>query len=166
MIPESQISQIIDAIIQREGGVSNDPADRGGLTSAGGVTQPFAQQWNIPWPNPTLQQVHDGYRRMLAGTRIDQIPDAATLNLVADCAVNHGSSRAIQWLQQALGMAADGVVGPNTISAMTPARLMSRLISNRIITSRGLYYADIIHNDPSQAKFARGWYSRLFSFLT
>jgi len=102
---------------------------------------------------------------MLAGTRIDQIPDAATLGLVADCAVNHGSGKAVQWLQQALGVAADGVIGPNTISAMNPA-LMSRLISNRIITSRGLYYADIIHNDPSQAKFARGWYSRLFSFLT
>jgi lysozyme family protein len=142
----------------------DDPLDNGGETHFG-MTIPFAGQWQIPWP-PTLADARDGYRRMLAGTRIDQIPDDATLDLVADSAVNHGQYKAIYWLQEALGVTVDGIIGPITIRSMTPARFMSRHLFNNILKSRGLYYAAIIHNDPTQSRFANGWFSRLFAFLT
>jgi lysozyme family protein len=41
--------------------------------------------------------------------------------LVFDAAVNNGVSRAAQWLQQAVGAAADGVIGPKTLAAVTAA---------------------------------------------
>jgi hypothetical protein len=141
-----------------------------------GLTIPFAGQWHIPWP-PTLQDARAGYRRMLAGTRIDQIPDAATLDLVADSAVNHGSRTAIKWLQEAVGADVDGIIGPQTVGKMAELKRPSQVPGgflfygwqgayNVILKARGLYYAAIIHNDPTQAKFANGWFSRLFAFLT
>lgn len=180
MLTEGQIQGVIANIIRREGGTSNDPNDLGGETHFG-VTIPFAGQWGIPWP-PTQAEAAQGYRRMLAGTHIDQIPDAATLDLVADCAVNHGAGRAIGWLQTGLegnALSVDGIIGQNTLAAMEKQTGLSYnnwpLIYKAILKERGLFYAEIIHDEfvnhpdrplkDSQVKFIDGWFNRLFSFL-
>lgn len=179
MLTEGQIQGVIGNILRREGtgSVNPDPNDLGGETHFG-VTIPFAGQWGIPWP-PTQAEAAQGYRRMLAGTHIDQIPDAATLDLVADCAVNHGAGRAIEWLQQELEVKADGDIGPVTLAAMQPKQVLPSpswpLIYKGIFKRRGLFYAEIIHNEfvnhpdrplkDSQVKFIDGWFNRLFSFL-
>jgi lysozyme family protein len=167
VIPENQIQEVITQILRREGADVNDPLDHGGETHFG-ITIPFAGTYGIPWP-PTQQEARDGYRRMLAETHIEDIPDAATLALVADSAVNHGEGRAIKWLQHALSVAEDGVIGPQTIRALPapfPALTNWDEIYNKVLRQRGMFYAAIIHNDPTQAKFANGWFSRLFEFLT
>lgn len=178
MLNEIEIQKVIEKILIRESDSDTiDPNDLGGETHWG-VTVPFAGEWHIPWP-PTRQEAAEGYRRMMAGTRIDQIPDAPTLGLVADAAVNHGEGRAIQWLQIALnrGLVADGVIGEKTLTAMNGliSTLTWRSIYKTILKLRGLFYAKIIHNEmalhpdrmlkDSQVKFIDGWYDRLFSFL-
>lgn len=162
MIPEQQIQQVITDVLRREGGNVDDPDDRGGETHFG-ITIPFAGQWHVPWP-PTLAEARQGYRDMLAGTKVDQIPDYATLALVADSVVNHGSV-GIKWLQMALGVTADGEIGPVTIGDMQaalywPARYRS------ILAARIKFYGHICVNDPSQLKFLNGWLNRACEFLT
>jgi lysozyme family protein len=159
---ESDIQSTIHNIIQREGGYSYLPNDHGGETWYG-VTEPFALQWHIPWP-PTLPDVNDGYRRMLAGTKIDQIPDYPTFDLVADCAVNDGS-KGIKWLQATVGVVADGVIGPKTLGAMQTFRIW-RTVYVSVLRSRFKFYASIVQNNSSQLSFLGGWINRACEFLT
>jgi lysozyme family protein len=121
-------------------------------------------QWHIPWP-PTQDEARAGYKTMLVTTRVTQIPDYATFDLVADCAVNDGS-KGIKWLQQAIGTTPDGVIGPITLRAMTPARFMSRHIYYAILASRFKFYASIVQNNSSQVTFLSGWINRACEFLT
>lgn len=162
MLTEQQIQSVITAILRREGSNSDDPNDLGGETHFG-ITIPFAGQWHIPWP-PTLAEAREGYRRMLQGTKVDQIPDYATFGLVADSVVNHGSA-GIKWLQTALGVTADGIIGPITINLMT-ANLNWRHVYLYILMSRIKFYGHICVNDPSQLKFLNGWLNRACEFLT
>jgi len=164
MITETQVAATIDRILKREGGNVDDPDDLGGETHFG-ITMPFASQWRIPWP-PTLDDARAGYRRMLAGTKIDQIPDYATFDLVADCAVNHGDSRAAKWFQIALGVAADGIIGPNTLLAAQNRIAVWHRVFATVLTERLHFYAAICVNDPTQLKFLVGWINRATEFLT
>lgn len=165
MLSESDIQSVITSILRREGGNVDDPLDHGGETHFG-ITIPFAGTWQIPWP-PTLADARAGYRRMLAGTQIDAIPDAATLDLVADSAVNHGTSKAVKWLQAALGLQADGVIGPLTLAEFGNWRFHSSDdVRNSILASRFKFYAAIVQNDPTQLKFLGGWINRACEFLT
>lgn len=170
MIDEQKIQQVITDILRREGGNVDDPDDHGGETHFG-ITVPFAGQWHIPWP-PTLVEARDGYRRMLQGTKIDQIPDYATLALVTDSVVNHGSI-GIKWLQMALGVTADGVIGDNTLFTMSRTDALSAYdgdvawspIRKAILGSRIKFYGHICVNDPSQLEFLNGWLNRACEFL-
>jgi lysozyme family protein len=105
---------------------------------------------------------------MLAGTRIDQIPDAATLDLVADSAVNHGPAKAIKWLQTALHITVDGIIGPHTLAAMNAMDSDgdSRLTRMFILRQRIQFYGAIVVSDPTQLRFLSGWLNRAVSFLT
>jgi lysozyme family protein len=91
-----------------------------------------------------------------------------------DAAVNHGTEWAQKNLQHTLNIlnrdgtlyrdvGPDGKVGPYTL------KRLKRLVDNDgthqlrlwYVILRGKYYADIIKNDSSQERFARGWASRL-----
>jgi lysozyme family protein len=158
---EADIQRTLDSILRREGGHSNNPSDAGGDTYFG-ITLPFAMQWHIPWP-PTEDEARAGYKTMLVTTRVTQIPDYATFDLVADCAVNDGT-RGIKWLQQAIGVTADGVIGPITLRAMT-ATVWPRA-HRAILVHRFQFYASIVQNNSSQVEFLGGWINRACEFLT
>jgi lysozyme family protein len=159
---EADIQRTLDSILRREGGHSNNPADAGGDTYFG-VTLPFAMQWHIPWP-PTEDEARAGYKTMLVTTRVTQIPDYATFDLVADCAVNDGS-KGIKWLQAAIGTTPDGVIGPKTLAAMQTLRVW-RVVFVAVLKARFKFYASIVQNNSSQVTFLSGWINRACEFLT
>jgi lysozyme family protein len=168
---EADIQRTLDSILRREGGHSNNPNDAGGDTYFG-ITLPFAMQWHIPWP-PTEDEARAGYKTMLITTRVTQIPDYATFDLVADCAVNDGS-KGIKWLQAAVGTVPDGVIGPKTLAAMQPAIGVNgpdpvipwRRIYTSVLRARFKFYASIVQNNSSQVEFLGGWINRACEFLT
>ena len=80
----------------------------------------------------------------------------AGLDLVAfDGAVNSGPSRGVKWLQHAVGVTADGVVGPATLmaaqSTYAPAAI-ERAIAVRLAFLRSL---------KTWGTFGKGWQRRL-----
>ena len=86
----------------------------------------------------------------------DELPGAVAIE-VADTAYNHGVRAAGIDLQTALGVTADGAIGPVTLNAvgLWHNRIDDLLIN--LIAARGVRYA----GDKNAALYLRGWMRRL-----
>ena len=158
-----------------EGGYSNDPNDRGGETYRGIARKawPSWEGWvtvdNLKYANLPLDdnrqlqvQVEDFYRKNFWNPiKGDSLPDPVASELF-DCAVNCGIGTAVKFLQRAIGVSDDGVFGTNTFRAVTTHLLRDGpgVLVENLKAQRRERYARIAENDPSQAKFLRGWLRR------
>jgi len=156
-------------VLSREGGYVNDPSDHGGATNFG-ITQTVYNAF-LAHDQRTLESVadipmddvHTIYRKQYwDACRCDDIP--APLDLaVFDSAVQHGTGRAVKWLQRAAGAVPDGQCGEMTLYAVhhiTLAKGLSGLVDDYLDT-RAAFYAQILARDEAQHKFARGWANRM-----
>lgn len=138
-----------------EGEHSNDPNDKGGDTWYG-----LARRWNqdMPWP-PTRDQAIERYReRYWDACRCDEMaPTLAVLTF--DAAVQHDPEDAARFLQQTVGAAVDGKIGPQTLAK---AQYCDNDRLADFLSYRARYYTELCMDDPSQHKWARGWHRRLF----
>lgn len=107
--------------LAHEGGWADHPRDPGGATMKG-ITLATYRQYRPGATKAHLRAITDAevqtiYRRgYWDAVRGDDLP--AGLDLVAfDAAVNSGPSRGAKWLQTALGVTADGKIGPKTLAA-------------------------------------------------
>lgn len=160
---------IIEDVIEREGGYVYNERDRGGHTKYG-ITLETLSDWRGVQVSiedvkllSRIEAVEIYRDRYLTAPGLHLIADAAVRGLVVDMAVNHGPANAVKMLQQAAHVFADGRFGPKTKSAvnrMTPAALYRRLLA-----VRGRFYGRIISRDHSQAVFASGWLNRLAEFI-
>lgn len=155
---------IIKRVLAAEGGskVTNDPADKGGLTKYG-ISQSAYPHLDIA--NLTEQQAVMLYRSQywepICG---DQIVGQTAAMLIFDVAVNSGVAMAVTLAQRtACPQAVDGVMGPQTliaINAMTRGSFAERFTLLRIE-----YYTKICAATPSQLVFLVGWINRAFASL-
>lgn len=166
-IPQKDIEQILNGILRREGGFVDHPADRGGPTKYG-ITAATLGEWRgLGRPATreevfalTEQEARDIYRqRYIIAPGFDRLKDGALMELMVDAAVNSGPKRAIQWLQAALGVAADGVIGPRTLAALDVAD--TRKLRRRVLAERLRHLGRLIAANPKQAVFAAGWMNRV-----
>jgi lysozyme family protein len=141
----------IELVLAEEGGLSDHPADPGGLTKYG-ISQRAYPQLNIA--ALTLDDAKALYRRdywqVLHG---DQLPSGLDL-LVLDCAINQGLVTAIKLLQRALQIHDDGICGPITLNHSI---VSMPDVMDAFAAERALRY----ELNPNEATFGRGWYRRL-----
>lgn len=90
------------------------------------------------------------------------INDQQIANQVFDTSVNCGTGRGAQFLQQAAGVTADRIVGPQTLAAVNAAN--AETLYNQFITLRKQYYLNLIAANPSLAQFQNSWFSRLWPY--
>ncbi len=160
---------IIDAILRREGGFVDHPADQGGPTKYGITQRTLKQYRGRPVTVGDLRALGESEARLIyqrlyiSGPGFDRISGQRLRALVIDCAVNHGPSRATRWLQAAVGTRVDGVFGPLTLAAANAAE--EETLYKRVLAQRCRFYGQIIARDPSQAAFAAGWAARLAEFI-
>lgn len=157
-------------VLAREGGYINDPTDKGGETKFGisdlrdGLADGKTDVSGDGKPDTlikdlTQEQAGQIYQRdYWLTTKCDTWPDGISI-FVFDSAVQHGSKKAIQLLQEAVGVQADGIIGPKTVNAVSTADAEWLLI--RCFLKRSRYYADIIKSSASQGKYLNGWFNRL-----
>ena len=90
--------------------------------------------------------------------KADYIVNQSVANILVDWGWMSGSTTAIKKAQAALGLVADGVVGPITIAALNadPAAVF-----DKIKKARRKHFEAIVLANPSQAKFFNGWINRL-----
>lgn len=164
------LDEIIAALIEREGGYVNHPADRGGPTKYG-ITLKVAQSVLAP---PVTIEVLKGLTHAQAAAIYKRLywfaPKFHTLGLspacvemVFDAGVHHGPKRAVMLLQRAIGTKMDGVIGPITVKmaqGIDPEILAARFLGERL-----MFIANIVKSDPSQLVFLVGWMARIREFM-
>ncbi|HEJ7948162.1 TPA: peptidoglycan-binding protein [Serratia marcescens] len=170
--PTPAFNHAIAFVLGKEGGYINDPTDKGGETKYGisdrrdGIADGMTDVDGDNKPDTrikdlTLEQASQIYfRDYWYPSYCKDWPDGISL-LVFDSAVQHGAKKAISLLQDAVGVTADGIVGPKTTVAVISAD--PEWLLTRYLLRRARYYADIIKANPSQAKYLNGWFNRLDS---
>lgn len=171
-IPSPAFTHAIAFVLDKEGGYVNDPTDKGGETKYGisdlrdgikdGMTDIDGDKKpDVSIKDLTLDQASQiYYRDYWYPAYCNNWPDGISL-IVFDSAVQHGVKKALQLLQDAAGVTADGIVGPKTTAAVVGAD--PEWLLARYLLRRARYYADIIKSNSSQGKYLNGWFNRLDS---
>ena len=149
-------------ILNHEGGYVNHPSDPGGITNLG-VTKRVWEEWTGKRVSEadmralTSEMVAPMYKKKYWDViRGDDLPSGIDL-CVFDAAVNAGVGRASKFLQQAVGVTADGQIGPKTISAVT-SKPADEIIE-AFCALREAHYKSLNTFDT----FGKGWMRRLAS---
>lgn len=152
----------LSLVLKHEGGWSNHPRDPGGATMKG-----------------VIQRVYDAYRkrnglrrqsvRNIAESELQDIYKAQYWNAIKgdalprgvdycvfDGAVNSGPSQSAKWLQRALGVRADGVIGMVTLGAVDAHPDKAALVK-AICAKRMSFLQRLRH----WLTFKRGWTRRV-----
>jgi len=150
----------LSLVLKHEGGYVDHARDPGGATNLG-VTIGTLSAWlgrpatkaevrslTVPAVTPIYKQNY------WDKVRADDLPPGVDY-CVFDAAVNSGPSRASKWLQRAVLVPPDGIVGPKTldaVKAIPPSTIINRICDDRLNFLRGLATWDT---------FGKGWASRV-----
>jgi len=174
---EFQIDQLIEDVIEREGGYVDHPADRGGPTRWG-ITQAVARRQGYMDDIRHLPQSDAAaiYKRLYwLAPSFDKVAETAP-RLAAelfDTAINMGTGTAIGFLQRALNalnreardygdLTVDRRIGPATLLALN-SFLRKRggggeeVLLKAIEALQGAHYVRLAETRPSQEAFLYGW---------
>ncbi|WP_429235063.1 glycoside hydrolase family 108 protein [Aeromonas salmonicida] len=160
-----------------EGGEVNHPADRGGHTKYGiadaadGKKDGMADLDRDGQPDIAIRDLTPAHTELFyranywLPARCDRVDSVCPLIAIAlfDGAVHHGPGRSVRQLQQALGILADGVLGPQTLRVLAAktGRDGGRALLLGLLEIRASYMLGIVRKDPSQWANAWGWVNRL-----
>lgn len=167
MTPDEAFQRAFGFVIGAEGGLSMSPADPGNWTGGkinvgelrGTAFGLAASVWYGKldhWP-PTLADAWAIYRpRYWDLVRGDDLPPPLAL-LVFDAAINSGPDRARRWLQMALRVAVDGVLGKETMAALEASQGRGAEVLVEFSTQRLLFLLSL----PTWRTFGLGWTRRI-----
>lgn len=143
----------IDFSLSFEGGYVNHPKDPGGETNMGISKRSYPNEDIKGMTETRAKAIYraDYWNRVSA----DVLPMG--MDLVAlDAAINSGVSRGAKWLQKALGVSADGVIGEQSLTAALrakdPTAVVKAACANRMGFLRGL---------KTWGTFGKGWSRRV-----
>ena len=148
--------EIIEQVLEHEGGYVNDPKDLGGETKYG-ITKRFYPDIDIK--NLTIEQATEIYKKdYWDKNKVESLPQNLW-HIYFDMCVNMGKRTAVKVLQRAAvnkgrDIEVDGGLGPMTIGALKGVEL------DRVRAFRVKYYVDLITARPEQEKFYLGWFRR------
>jgi lysozyme family protein len=141
-------TEILDAILRREGGYVYDASDRGGCTNRG-ITLATLKDWRQrPTTCGDVKAMTESEARAIYTARYLQPfahEDPAVKAQIVDIAVMSGVGRALTMLEV--------------------ARRGPRPLPVQLAVERLKFYARIVRDDPSQARFILGWVIRATEFL-
>ena len=135
--------QVLDAILDREAGYADDPADRGRATAWGISSRYHPEAWTHG--PPSREQAKAIYRRdyLAPFAAVEPIELRAQ---VVDIAVNSGVTTARALLALA-------------------SNQTRRAIGVQLVVERLRHYARLVKGHPDQRMFLTGWISRACEFL-
>mgnify|MGYP003124666603 CR=1 FL=1 len=147
--------EIIDHVLESEGGYVNDKHDAGGETNLGISKKAYP---DLDIKNLSVEQAKQIYYEDY-WVKAEQLPNQLR-EVYFDMVVNFGRRGAARVLQKACNgkntykIKEDGLVGTATIGAC------KNLEPDRLRAYRVLKFAKIVIRKPSQEKFWFGWFRR------
>lgn len=178
MVEEFDVARLISALVEREGGFVDRPADRGGATRFG-ITEAVARAQGYAGPMRALprQEAEAIYRRLYwSRPRLDAIAERspAVAAELFDTGVNMGPAVAVTFLQRALtalnrngrdypDLVPDGRVGAATLAALdaflavrgeTPGETV---LLRALEALQGERYLRLAERRPANEAFLYGW---------
>ena len=147
-------------LLGHEGDFSDHQDDPGGKTRYG-ITEAVAREVGYrgdmrELPLDLAKRVY--LERYWRPVRADDLPPGIRYT-VFDGAVNSGPAQSTRWLQRALGVTADGVIGPKTLAAAhayPSEKLLLAMLAQRLRFMAGL---------PNWPAFSRGWARRIADLM-
>jgi len=153
-----------------EGGYQNQETDQGNFlngknlgTNHGITPQAYLNYYGVEpseedMRNLTKEQAKEIYKSdYLQKPKIDQIQDPNLQTAVMDFGINSGSDRAIKYLQNLVGVQADGVIGPKTLEAIN--NYQGDIVSDYLQTRRD--FITEISKNPKYSMYEKGWNNRI-----
>ena len=154
-------------ILRWEGGFVDDPLDRGGATNKGLTIGTFRNFYGKDATVEQLKNITDEQWLHIFKSgywdkwKADDIENQSIANIVVDWAWGSGAATSIKQVQKILGVAVDGIVGDDTLTAINIAGQRSLFV--KIHNRRIEFVENIVKRDPSQARFLKGWKNRINS---
>jgi lysozyme family protein len=159
-VTPASVQYAIDRILEAEGGVA-DVGDGKGLTRFGQTPQWLDDNGFIPPSNAADAAIN--YETWMQRTGLVDIciADRIVGYLVTDCAAHSGLYRAIVILQKALGVRADGVMGPRSQAAFRAVAGQPSL-ARSVYAERLRFVGELLWSEKAdRRRWARGWLNRL-----
>ena len=161
-------NKVFDRVIGHEGGFQADPQDRGNWTSGvigngelkgtkfglAAMTYPHLDIKNLTVQAAKAIYFEDWWLEL----NMDKYPPALAYQMF-DASINHGSGRAIQFLQRAVGTKDDGILGPKTMAAMSKIQNDDLLLL--FIAERLQYFTEV----NTWKTYCTGWTRRMVQNL-
>jgi lysozyme family protein len=149
----------LELVLKHEGGYIDHPKDPGGRTNLG-VTQRVWEEWiGHPATEKDMRELTPAIvapmyeMRYWRTSYCEKLPRGLDL-LVFSMAVNAGAGRSVKLLQDAIGVVADGVIGPNTMAKINEANVETLI--DKFSEARTAYYKGL----KLFPVFGRGWLNR------
>jgi len=154
----SKFDEIIEVVLEHEGGYVNDPKDPGGETNFGIAKRSHP---DVDIKNLTKEGAKEIYKEVYWDkNKVESLPEELW-HIYFDMCVNQGKSRAVKIIQRAVNgkggsLTVDGGMGPMTIAAIGK----SRVELDRVRAYRVKYYSDLVTKKPDLERFYFGWFKR------
>ena len=152
-------------ILRWEGGFVDDPLDRGGATNKGITIGTFRSFYGQGATVEQLKNITDEQWLHIFKSgywdkwKADNIANQSIANTCVDRAWASGTGTSIKQVQKILGVAVDGIVGKDTLTAINIAD--QRALFDKIHARRIEFVENIVRRNPSQSRFIKGWKNRI-----
>jgi lysozyme family protein len=159
-----RFEECLKRILKHEGGFVNDPLDSGGMTNLGVTKRVWEEFVGHPVSEAdmralTPEKVGKLYKQRYWNSAYCEVLPKGLDYVVFDFAINAGTGRSVKTLQSAIGVVADGVIGPRTMAAINGAN--AKDLVAKFSDARTDFYQGIVARKPDQARFIRGWLNRV-----
>lgn len=159
---QKTFAQALKLVLFHEGGYVDHPQDPGGATNRGVTLAVFQRFYGASQTKSDLQAITDTQVEHIYRSgywdpcHCDLLPEGVDY-VVFDQAVNSGPGQSAKWLQMAVGVTADGKIGPETLTASRkdPVRVIHAMCDARLGFMRSL------RNGALWQTFGRGWQARV-----
>jgi lysozyme family protein len=165
------IDRVLREVLEREGWPTYavHPNDRGGPTK-GGITLRTLESWRgRRCTRAELKRLDEAEALAILGRRyaeaqgIQRLEEPELQAQVIDNAVLSGPVLAAKDLQRAVGVVADGIIGPKTLAAIQHTGSVAA--GARLAIERSLRLARHVAANPDQLVFLVGWLTRALQFI-
>lgn len=167
---DSLFFSTLPMVLRYEGGLVNNPKDRGGKTNLGitkGFLNTYKKKSGVKVDDVEKLTQGDAVKLYKAEWDIfgfGKLDNTDVMKLIYDFSVNSGPKTAIKYLQQSLNkkghnLQVDGYIGKKTNDAVNAVD--EQWLKDDIQKARAEHYDAIVDNDSEQKEFIIGWFNRL-----